>query len=225
MNFYCKTRYCHRLTLLSLGNHRREKLRLITQTSRQNNISKEDLYKKYLNIFSGIKFTLREIDIMSCVLHNRGNKKTADILSISYRTVETHIRNIIGKINKATRDDIIDFIEKSQVLSHFKTYYTWVITNYYFKNCLLKIASINQQKLHYAITDKMTSMEDQSYSVFTEKLQNMQKDLQLANIILTVKKSATDHYFTLEPEGSKVSHKKIVIVFDNTNIKDTSRVT
>ena len=193
-------------------------------TSRQNNISKEDLYKKYLNIFSGIKFTLREIDIMSCVLHNRGNKKTADILSISYRTVETHIRNIIGKINKATRDDIIDFIEKSQVLSHFKTYYTWVITNYYFKNCLLKIASINQQKLHYAITDKMTSMEDQSYSVFTEKLQNMQKDLQLANIILTVKKSTTDHYFTLEPEGSKVSHKKIVIVFDNTNIKDTSGI-
>ena len=184
-------------------------------TSRQNNISKEDLYKKYLNTFSGIKFTLREIDIMSCVLHNRGNKKTADILSISYRTVETHIRNIIGKINKATRDDIIDFIEKSQVLSHFKTYYTWVITNYYFKNCLLKIASINQQPLHYAITDKMASAEDPAYSACTKKINKMQKDLKLANVILTVKYSDTNHYFTLKPEGTKGGHKKIVIIFDN----------
>ena len=115
-------------------------------TSNQHNISKEDLYKKYLNTVSGINFTLREIDIMSCVLHNRGNKKTADILSISYRTVESHIRNIIGKINKASRDDIIDFIEKSHVLAHFNTYYTWMLTRYYFKNCLLKIAKINQQE-------------------------------------------------------------------------------
>lgn len=177
-----------------------------------------------MNIISGVKFTLREVDVIACVLHHRGNKRTADILSISYRTVEVHIRNIIGKINKATRDDIIDFIEKSQVSAHIKTYYTWVLISYYFKNCLLKIARINQQELHYAIIDKMSVTEDQSYRLLTEKLQNIQKDLQLANVILTVKKSTTDHYFTLEPEGTKASHKKIVIVFDNNNNKDTSEV-
>lgn len=42
----------------------------------------------------GINFTCREIDVIACILHGRVTKKIAIFLSISYKTVETHVRNI-----------------------------------------------------------------------------------------------------------------------------------
>lgn len=43
--------------------------------------TKEELYKFYLYEINDIKFTVREIDIISCVVHNRGNKKIVGLLS------------------------------------------------------------------------------------------------------------------------------------------------
>ena len=57
------------------------------------------LYDNYLNQINGIKFTYREIDIITCILHNRGEKKIAALLSISPRTVNTHVHNITLKIS------------------------------------------------------------------------------------------------------------------------------
>ena len=77
---------------------------------------REDIYFKFLQELSGIKFTLREIDIMSCILHNRGEKKIANILSISHRTVGTHTRNIMNKIGlNNSREYIIDKVEKETI--------------------------------------------------------------------------------------------------------------
>ena len=64
---------------------------------------------KQLSEISNTSFTKREIDVLSCLLHNRGEKKIAEILSISHRTVETHISNIKMKLSGRSRDQIIDF--------------------------------------------------------------------------------------------------------------------
>lgn len=42
------------------------------------------LYENHLTVIKGINFTLREIDIIACILHNRGEKK--DRILISYFT-------------------------------------------------------------------------------------------------------------------------------------------
>ena len=74
---------------------------------------KEELYKHHLFEISGVKFTLREMDIISCILHNRGEKKIATLLSISYKTVSAHVHNIMNKLSHSSREYIIDYIEKS----------------------------------------------------------------------------------------------------------------
>jgi len=83
---------------------------------------KEKIYNEFLQEICGIKLTPREIDIISCVINNRKDKKTAAILSISPRTVTTHVFNIMNKLSYNSRDSIIDFIEKYGKSNHIKEY-------------------------------------------------------------------------------------------------------
>ena len=68
------------------------------------------VYNNLLKI-NNIEFTQREIDVITCIMHNRGEKKIAEILGISAKTVSTHIHNIMRKIQCGSREYIIDFIE------------------------------------------------------------------------------------------------------------------
>ncbi|MES2214494.1 MAG: helix-turn-helix transcriptional regulator, partial [Pseudomonadota bacterium] len=73
------------------------------------------LYTEYLLAIDGIKFTPREIDIISCLVQGKGLKGIARFLSsgskqISDRSVETHILNIRRKIGGGSRESIIDFL-------------------------------------------------------------------------------------------------------------------
>lgn len=78
-----------------------------------------------LQTIKGIKFTRREIDIIACLLNGRSQKTIAAFLAIAPRTVETHTRNILFKIEGSSRESIINFIEKagksSLVRNHYHT--------------------------------------------------------------------------------------------------------
>lgn len=74
---------------------------------------------KPLQYIHGIKFTLREIEVMACIFHMRGTSKISALLSrteksITSRTVEFHVSNIMRKIGCNSREGIVDFIEKSE---------------------------------------------------------------------------------------------------------------
>ena len=69
---------------------------------------KKDLYENHLSKIGDIKFTFREIDVITCVMHNRGEKKIASLLQISPRTVGTHLHNIMLKLGQNSRESIID---------------------------------------------------------------------------------------------------------------------
>ena len=84
---------------------------------------KYELYKEHLATIKGIKFTFREIDILVCIVHNRGEKKIASMLSISPRTVSVHVYNVMNKLACNSKDQIIDFIESSGKLPLFREYY------------------------------------------------------------------------------------------------------
>src|SRR5438034_6793800 len=83
----------------------------------------EDTYAEHLATINGINFTHREIDVIACLVNGRGTSKTAACLFISPRTVITHIRNIMLKLDCNSRESIIDFIEKSPKLSVLRKYY------------------------------------------------------------------------------------------------------
>lgn len=106
-------------------------------------INRNYLYEKHLNEMINIKFTVREIDVMSCILYNRTEKKIAVLLSISHRTISVHVRNIMGKIGVNSKDALIDSIEKSGNLSFLRKYYFELLTTSVFKRFLVQVGSIN----------------------------------------------------------------------------------
>jgi tetratricopeptide (TPR) repeat protein/DNA-binding CsgD family transcriptional regulator len=69
-----------------------------------------------IKLISGIKFTPREIDILACLLTRRTAKDIASNLSLSRRTVENYIHNIMERTERNSRERIIDFLEKSDQL-------------------------------------------------------------------------------------------------------------
>lgn len=77
----------------------------------------------YLKNINGLTFTPREIDILACIISGRTAKKIATFLSISSRTVGTHIYNIMLKIGCNSQEHIIDFIEKSDNFILLKKHY------------------------------------------------------------------------------------------------------
>ncbi len=106
----------------------------------------EDIYKKYLTVIKGVNFTSREIDVMACLLNMQGAKKIAALLSISPNTVWTHDRNIMSKIGCNSRQEIIDFIERSHNFSLFKKHYANLIKNSAFEKTLNCISKRNKKE-------------------------------------------------------------------------------
>ena len=69
-------------------------------------------------LIKGIKFTSREIDIISCIISGGSAKSIASLLDISTNTVNSHIKNIMLKIGGSSMGSIIKFIETSK--DHFQ---------------------------------------------------------------------------------------------------------
>ena len=137
------------------------------------------LYKKELSKINAVHFTAREIDVISCILHQRGEKKIASLLLVSPRTVSAHVHNIMNKLGCNARDQIIDFIEHSGKLAILREYYLHLIIKSSFEQILSKIShNINRKPLdcYYFIDAKL------EYN--SKLLQIITKHLERANIKL-----------------------------------------
>lgn len=131
----------------------------------------KDLYNNHLKEICGFQFTLREIDVIACILHNRGEKKIATMLGISPSTVNTHIYNVMSKLGYHSRESIIDFIEGSKKIAYVKKYYFYVLANGLFRKYLQKINALNPQKYVCIIyTGEETARHKQILSSLTECL-------------------------------------------------------
>ncbi len=107
------------------------------------------LYQRYLTSISGVKLTFREVDIIACIMHNRGEKKIAHICGIFPTTVSTHTRNIMGKVGCNSKEQIIDFVEKSGTLKIFREYYLSLLIKSNFEKALEHIGSqVNRKTIN-----------------------------------------------------------------------------
>lgn len=80
------------------------------------------IYADYLSLINDIAFTKREIDVVSYFLRGRSAKATSSFLGLSPKTVDVHVRNILLKINKNSREGLIDFFENSESQPYLKIY-------------------------------------------------------------------------------------------------------
>lgn len=110
------------------------------------NIFPQDIYIKHLSLIKDIHFTAREIDIIACIISARRTSKIAFLLSINPRTVETHIRNIMVKLNCNSQETIIDFIESSDKLFFLRKYYSLLKLMNAFEKSLSIISKLPQEK-------------------------------------------------------------------------------
>lgn len=137
----------------------------------------DSLFEDHLTAIKGISFTLREIEIIACILHNRGEKKIAALFLISPRTISAHVYNIMNKIGCNSKDQIIDFIETSGKLPVLKEYYLHLLVKSYFEKFLSKIAATINRKL-VKCSCNLEDMLDADKKL----LQSIKKHLKLANI-------------------------------------------
>ena len=107
----------------------------------------QDFYLKHLSIINTVHFTNREIDVISCLLHGRRTSKIASLLSIDPRTVDTHIRNIMVKLECNARERIIDFMEVSDKITLLRNYYELLQNELMFEKILSDISKSKKDKI------------------------------------------------------------------------------
>ena len=148
---------------------------------------------------NSVIFTSREIDIISCIINVKGVKKIADILGISPRTVEGHIKNISIKISTNSQEGIKDFVENSPQLVLVRQHYIDLLINKLFISQIAKVAlKLKSMNLTCVVNHEAN-----------EKLEYIVNCLKLANINI-IEKSNKD------PVNS--SSKKIVIILKENHL-------
>lgn len=155
---------------------------------------KEEIYNKHLNTIRDKTFTVREIDVMSCMLHNRKQQKIASLLSITPKTVNAHLYNVVNKLGHNSINVIIDFIERSGKLYHFREYYFHLVVQSLFNQYLKKIGVINR---HANIVCNVICNE-----IGREKFLKLESYLKSANIELIFYNPESDlHQQDYEPDN------------------------
>lgn len=138
----------------------------------------QEFYEKYLSTVNNIHFTKREADVIACLLNARGTSKIAFLLSIAQRTVETHIRNIMSKLECNTREGIIDFFEASDKLSLMRQYYVLLQNEILFEKSLANISKINKNKVSICF---LAQGQDKDNFIF-----HLKSHLELTGITTTI---------------------------------------
>jgi DNA-binding CsgD family transcriptional regulator len=83
--------------------------------SDSNLILPQEIYWRHLETVSDIKFTSREMEVVSCICETRlKTKEIAAFLSIAPKTIGTHITNIMGKMDCSSREAISKFPRRKQ---------------------------------------------------------------------------------------------------------------
>lgn len=129
-----------------------------------------------IEIVKNNKFTAREIDIISVILNNRGEKKIASLLDISPRTVSSHVHNIMLKIGQNSKDGIIDFIQNSGSISDFNNHYQTILIQDIFRKYLIRI----KQEFIRREIDFPISKQDRN------KIKLYESDLKIAGINIII---------------------------------------
>lgn len=164
---------------------------------------REEIYSKHLKNIRDKSFTAREIDVISCMLHNRKQQKIASLLSITPKTVNAHLYNVVNKLGNNSINTIIDFAERSGKLQYFREYYFHLIMRSLFDQYLKKVAIITK---HSNIVCYAFTQGDDNAAQWCSKLSS---HLKLANIQVIIKRFE-DNFNQSESTSNKICNLYIL---------------
>lgn len=123
---------------------------------------KADEYYKNLSIIHNVKFTPRQIDVISCIINARvKHQQIADILGIEITVVGAHIASIRERMRRASDkgNDILPFVESSPIYEGIKNHYKFLLANFEFEKITKELSkdSKNVKISFYYLDDKETS--------------------------------------------------------------------
>ena len=87
-----------------------------------------------------IPFTVKETEIIACIVNGCKTKKIAFILDISIRTVTTHIQNIFHKTLFHSQEEIKCFVNKSDAVLRLNKIYEDLVLQHHLKKLTLKFS-------------------------------------------------------------------------------------
>lgn len=124
-----------------------------------------------------VNFTPKEVDVIACLLSGKDSKGIAAILSISSKTVDTHIQNVMRKADCNSRQRIINFIETSNKFENLKRHYLYLMSNYAFEKKLQPIrTTLNKLSITCSVMDEVPKKEDKFI------IEKLKKHLELSGI-------------------------------------------
>ena len=135
------------------------------------------LYLSINEVIENLKITFREMDVISCIICNRSEKKISAILGIEPKTVNVHVQNITSKLRCSSKDQIIDFIENlgfNYKILLQQQYYTHLLIENLFKT---QIKEVSKQ-----VGDKSPSVNLLDNNLQVKFIKKLKKDLSLIGI-------------------------------------------
>lgn len=105
----------------------------------------KDSKSNHLTVIKDKKFTRRETDVIACLMCSRPSA-IPSILSISSRTVEAHVHNIMLKLECNSREGIIDFVERSGKTSFTQAHYQTLAADILFEKSLKEIEVLTRNQ-------------------------------------------------------------------------------
>lgn len=142
-----------------------------------------------IKTINGVTVSNRERDTIACLLSGKGVKSIASLLSVSPRTVETYIRNIMLKFGCNSREGIIKYTETSNQFSFLKNHYLDLLRQSAFVQVLQEISLLSKNDNLSIILSVPTFPKNSPQSLFFEEFIYC---LQLAGIKTKIKEE-TDH--------------------------------
>ncbi|MBW8308628.1 MAG: tetratricopeptide repeat protein [Candidatus Paracaedibacteraceae bacterium] len=97
-----------------------------------------EIYLEYLTTINAAPLTQREIDVISCLLNGRNTKGIANFLSISPKTVATHLYNATRRFG-CDSNGMMKLIENSDQFLILKEYYSTLLIDSLFKKTIQEI--------------------------------------------------------------------------------------
>ncbi|MBY0273350.1 MAG: tetratricopeptide repeat protein [Alphaproteobacteria bacterium] len=152
----------------------------------------DEIYFQHLQAINGIKLTRREIDIIAFFICGRSAKKIAGFFSISPKTVENHVHNIMVKLDCNSREGIIDFVEKSDKLPLLRKYYAAALAQTIFEKSLVEISKLTSS--HKVSCVLLSDSEQVSEGCLAQCLENSLKraGVTVSNAVVGFSQSVQD---------------------------------
>lgn len=175
-----------------------------------------------IEILNNKQFSKREIDVIACLISGRTAKKTASLLCIAPKTVESHIYNIMSKLGCSTRNSIIDFIEKTGKYALIKHHYSNLLSRLLFEESLKKMALVindipdKHPEIHLLIENVKEKGADNFIQKMTADLKSLGLSLIVTDnrILETLSKEALEEIYSVEEILPKIQQNYYFLFFE-----------